>query len=138
MRKRECNVYPGTHFRTTNHGPPIGCQIEVFSLKASLALGAGNICPEHYRKIWHAKCLSWRGFVPVSIVDRCIIKLGADVTQMSEYQRYTIRLNAQTGRWKIHWRDRKHYVDFTRETGVEEWIADKIPRIRSSLFRRAI
>ena len=49
---------------------------------------------------------------------------------MSEYQGYTIKLNAQTGRWEVYWRERKHDVDFVRETDAQEWIDDQIPSHR--------
>lgn len=45
---------------------------------------------------------------------------------MSEYQGYTIKLNPETGRWEIFWKE-KQPADFTREADAEQWIDDLMP-----------
>lgn len=46
---------------------------------------------------------------------------------MSEYQGYTIRLNLETGRWEIFWKETRQPVDFAREADAEQWIDDLMP-----------
>ncbi len=46
---------------------------------------------------------------------------------MSEYQGYTIKLNPETGRWEIFWKEKKQPADFTREADAEQWIDDLMP-----------
>ena len=40
---------------------------------------------------------------------------------------YAIRLNQQTQRWKVFWRDQKQEGDFASRMDAEEWIDELIP-----------
>ncbi len=52
---------------------------------------------------------------------------------MSEYQGYAIKLNAQTGKWEIFWKEKKVAAeDFAREADAQDWIDDQIPLYRTS------
>ena len=59
----------------------------------------------------------------------CWVQKGrdrGDQENVSEYQGYTIKLNPETGRWEVFWKERKQPVDFTREADAEQWIEDLI------------
>ena len=45
----------------------------------------------------------------------------------SLYYVYELRRNLRTGRWEIHWRDRRIEEDFATQAEAEEWIDEQIP-----------
>ncbi len=46
------------------------------------------------------------------------------------YQGYTIKLNGESGRFEIFWREKKQTVNFAREVEAEDWIDDLVPSHR--------
>ena len=47
--------------------------------------------------------------------------------QSYKYQGYTVRINPETRRWEVLWKERVQAIDFTREADAEQWIDDLMP-----------
>ncbi|MGH7780940.1 MAG: hypothetical protein ACREQR_14070 [Candidatus Binataceae bacterium] len=50
--------------------------------------------------------------------------------QLTEYQGYSIKLNSESGKWEIFWKEKKIGEGFSREADAEDWIDDQFPTHR--------
>jgi len=47
--------------------------------------------------------------------------------QGDAYYGYTVKQNAETGRWSVYWKDKLIDEDFASQAEAEEWIDEQIP-----------